>query len=127
MFVKLENVSAVSVDFNYSLLVSNIICLVKDEGFLSQFTQIVGRIEDKNVSEMKRVCISLWKLLRHSLKIKRIICCKKDRVDEIMQYVSENYTDVNLNVSQVSYHFGISSRYLSKQFTEHTGVSLLDL
>lgn len=126
VFVKLENVSAVSVDFNYSLLVSNIICLVKDEGFLSQFTQIVGRIEDKNVSEMKKSLYKLVEIVASQLKDKKNYLLQKDRVDEIMQYVSENYTDVNLNVSQVSYHFGISSRYLSKQFTEHTGVSLLD-
>lgn len=42
------------------------------------------------------------------------------------QYINENYSDVNLNISNVAAYFNISPTYLSGQFKEYTGKKIID-
>ena len=44
---------------------------------------------------------------------------------EIRDYISANYTDPDLNISQAAIHFGITPSYMSKIFKMETGKSLL--
>lgn len=46
--------------------------------------------------------------------------------DDIKSYIHKNYDDYDLNVSLIGQKFNMTSAYLSKLFTEQTGVKLLD-
>ena len=45
---------------------------------------------------------------------------------QIIDYIRENYTDYNLNLSTLSEKFGFSSYYISKMFKSATGETLVD-
>lgn len=45
---------------------------------------------------------------------------------QVMNYVKENYSNPDLNISITALHFGITPSYLSSLFKEQTGQSLLD-
>mgnify|MGYP004604279685 FL=1 len=47
-------------------------------------------------------------------------------VDEIKEYVGNNYTDVNFSILSVEEKFGMSGYYLSGMFKQKTGEKLLD-
>ena len=49
-----------------------------------------------------------------------------ERVEEILRYIEENYSDPMLNATSVSDHFGIRLSYLSQLFREAQGVKLID-
>ena len=59
------------------------------------------------------------RLLKGSTSATRALC------DRIEQYIKENYTDPDLNISQVGQHFDMTPTYLSAQFKKETGVALL--
>jgi AraC-like DNA-binding protein len=51
----------------------------------------------------------------------------KDRaLDDVISYVRGQFADVDLNVSQIADHFGLSVSYLSRRFKKETGIGLLD-
>lgn len=45
---------------------------------------------------------------------------------QVMEYVKENYSDPDLNISITALHFGITPSYLSALFKEQTGLNLLE-
>ena len=47
-------------------------------------------------------------------------------VDEIKEYVADNYTDVNFSILSAEEKFGMSGYYLSGMFKQKTGEKLLD-
>ena len=47
-------------------------------------------------------------------------------IENVIQYINENYADSNLNVSAISDNFNITVPYLSKAFKKKTGKGLLD-
>ncbi len=44
----------------------------------------------------------------------------------ILEYIKENYSDPDLNVSQTALHFGITPSYLSAIFKKQTGKSIME-
>ena len=46
---------------------------------------------------------------------------------EIMQYISENYSDPNLNIAKTGEHFHMSPNYLSAIYRQETGKRLLEV
>lgn len=48
------------------------------------------------------------------------------RGNKIVQYVDENLTDSNLNISIIADQFGMSPSYFSRIFKKNTGIGLLD-
>ncbi|KWX76190.1 AraC family transcriptional regulator [Paenibacillus riograndensis] len=46
--------------------------------------------------------------------------------EEVAVYVKDNYADINLSVSMIGAHFGITPQYVSKLFKEQTGQGLHD-
>ncbi|MBB3112849.1 AraC-like DNA-binding protein [Paenibacillus phyllosphaerae] len=44
--------------------------------------------------------------------------------EQVAAYVAEHYADVNLSVSMIGAHFGITPQYVSKVFKEHNGEGL---
>lgn len=47
------------------------------------------------------------------------------RREQIKQYVSEHYSDINLNVAMIAEAFNLNATYLSRYFKEETGENLL--
>lgn len=50
----------------------------------------------------------------------------KNRIDEICQYIQNNYSDPNLCSDMICREFGISGAYLSRLFKEQMGIKLID-
>ncbi|WP_379140958.1 AraC family transcriptional regulator [Paenibacillus sp. sgz500992] len=46
--------------------------------------------------------------------------------EEVSAYVKDNYADINLSVSMIGAHFGITPQYVSRLFKEQTGQGLHD-
>ncbi|MDF2959456.1 MAG: hypothetical protein K0S39_1191 [Paenibacillus sp.] len=49
-----------------------------------------------------------------------------ERIQQIIDYIDQNYQDSNLNISMIGSHFDMKPAYLSKLFKDHTGEGLLD-
>lgn len=49
-----------------------------------------------------------------------------ERIQQIVNYINESYTDPNLNISMIGSHFDMKPAYLSKLFKDHTNEGLLD-
>jgi two-component system response regulator YesN len=49
-----------------------------------------------------------------------------ERIQQIVDYINENYQDPNLNISMIGSHFDMKPAYLSKLFKDHTREGLLD-
>ena len=52
----------------------------------------------------------------------KVVFCQK-----ITAYIEENFTDADLNVSQIALEFQISPSYLSSIYKKHTGESILEV
>ena len=44
-------------------------------------------------------------------------------MENVLQYIAENYKDPNLSLTMLAQHFGLTEPYLSKRFKQHVGVN----
>ena len=44
-------------------------------------------------------------------------------MENVLQYIAENYRDPNLSLTMLAQHFGLTEPYLSKRFKQHVGVN----
>ncbi len=47
-------------------------------------------------------------------------------IEQIMLYISNNFTDSNINLTSVAQHFGFNPSYLSRKFKQETGKSFVE-
>lgn len=47
-------------------------------------------------------------------------------IEQIIQYLRENFTDSNINLTSVAQHFGFNPSYLSRKFKQETGKSFVE-
>ncbi len=47
-------------------------------------------------------------------------------IKQIMQYLGDNFTDSNINLTSVAQHFGFNPSYLSRKFKQETGKSFVE-
>lgn len=47
-------------------------------------------------------------------------------IEQIMQYIRDNFTDSQINLTSVAQHFGFSPSYLSRKFKQETGRSFVE-
>lgn len=47
-------------------------------------------------------------------------------IEQIMQYLSDNFTDPNINLTSVAQQFGFNQSYLSRKFKQETGKSFVE-
>lgn len=47
-------------------------------------------------------------------------------IEQIMQYLRENFTDSQINLTSVAQHFGFNPSYLSRKFKQETGKSFVE-
>lgn len=87
--------------------------------------KLMSVYECNTVTEIKRCIDKLISILCSNIGMdvytKTASICRMTE-----QYINENYSDVNLNISNVAAHFNISPTYLSGQFKEYTGKKIID-
>ncbi len=47
-------------------------------------------------------------------------------IEQIMQYIRDNFTDSNINLTSVAQHFGFNPSYFSRKFKQETGKSFVE-
>lgn len=47
-------------------------------------------------------------------------------IEQIMQYLRDNFTDSNINLTSVAQHFGFNPSYFSRKFKQETGKSFVE-
>jgi YesN/AraC family two-component response regulator len=47
-------------------------------------------------------------------------------IEQIMQYLRDNFTDSNINLTSVAQHFGFNPSYFSRKFKQETGKSFIE-
>jgi len=47
-------------------------------------------------------------------------------IEQIMQYLRDNFTESNINLTSVAQHFGFNPSYLSRKFKQETGKSFVE-
>lgn len=47
-------------------------------------------------------------------------------IEQITQYLHDNFTDSNINLTSVAHHFGFNPSYLSRKFKQETGKSFIE-
>jgi YesN/AraC family two-component response regulator len=47
-------------------------------------------------------------------------------IEQITQYLRENFTDSNINLTSAAQHFGFNPSYLSRKFKQETGKSFVE-
>jgi two-component system response regulator YesN len=50
----------------------------------------------------------------------------KTDIEQIMQYLRDNFTDSSLNLTSVAQHFGFNPSYFSRKFKQETGKSFVE-
>ena len=80
------------------------------------YTETVSTLRDKFIATVQAVCSSVKRTIRKGNPI----------IALINQYVEENYSDINLNVTTIADHFDKHPNYISKMYYSETGVQLLD-
>ncbi len=79
-------------------------------------------------------CEKIYDMKRQMVDIFRMICdyiqqnkAKKDTfINNVINYVNENYNDANISVSVIAGKFKLTPSYLTRLFKEQTGSCLLD-
>ena len=79
-------------------------------------------VKEKLLLHVKNVCESIKISLSEKPDKNRV----QINIERIMKYVQENFTDVNMNVNQISNHFDLTPQYIAKIFREYAQTSLLD-
>ena len=110
-------------------LISTMLKTIEDMSSINQFivslqTDSVDILMNcRTVNEMK---VQLIQVLRQVCElIERGRKQDNQLVDQIIQYVNEQYSSENLNISMIGEHFELTPSYLSRQFRDQTGEALL--
>lgn len=101
------------------------ISIICEDDFIEKIRPIERLLECDNVKQLKYVANDILENV-HSYLNKKQTEEQKDMKAAIIQFVQENYADMNLNVSSIAQHFGVSVSYISKYFKKQCGINLLD-
>lgn len=82
----------------------------------------IDSVKEKLLLHLKDVCESISAGFNEKKDSKRVF----HNVLKIKKYVEENFTDMNMNVNQISRHFDLTPQYIAKIFKENESISLLD-
>lgn len=85
----------------------------------SELLKQIGTIE-----EMKVIIEDVVQMMCEVAEQKKNIATGA-KGNQIIEYIHEHYTDINLNVASIAETFGFNSSYLSRLFKEQTGGNLL--
>jgi YesN/AraC family two-component response regulator len=134
VFEKNFNKSTLSIDVIKCLMFDLICTMLKTKPEISSANDveffnemdIVGRLlKCEKILEMKQQMIEILEqictYIRQSKKGK-----KEQLMENLIQYIGNNYSDVNLSIANISDKFGLTPPYLAKLFKEYEGETLLD-
>ncbi len=77
-------------------------------------------------TSVSRLCEQIQLFLSHLPDCMLADGSEEETLNQIIQYVRENYTDSSLSASAVSDHFHVSISWLSVHFKSKTGIGFLD-
>jgi AraC-like DNA-binding protein len=93
--------------------------------FIDEINPVETLIQCENVKDMKVEILDILKKVCDYInenKKKHTFVLR----DQIIEFIKENYAQVDLDVSMVANHFDLNNSYLSKYFKEASGQGLLD-
>lgn len=96
-----------------------------DNRFLEELDPINRLTECTTVFDMKKNLIYILSMVCQYINDNR----KNDHrniKDNVIEYVNQNYNNVNLNISAIAEQFNITPAYLSKIFKEQSNIALMD-
>lgn len=108
-------------------------CDVPGSPFVEELNPVERLTSCKSIKEMKgemtkileQVCNYTRLRMKSNMSNQRESAVKGLNND-IIRYIEENYTDINLNISMIGERFKLTPTYLSKLFKDQSGESLLD-
>lgn len=105
-------------------LYSTLMKIAKEKGIT------IGKLTSKSLKNIQSLEVMKQMMEDAVVKICTYIEEKKhvivgEQSNLIIEYIHENYSDINLNVASIAEVFGFNSSYVSRMFKEQTGGNLL--
>lgn len=75
---------------------------------------------EENLGKLKRILDDRVVLQEPAIEI------EASAIEQIKNYIEQNYTDSKLNLASVALHFGFSASYLSRKFKADTGKNFVE-
>ncbi len=98
-----------------------------DEDFINtNISAFQNLLSNQTLFEMKNNLRALLTKACHHISSLRDLSSEDNLSKEIMKYVSENYMDINLDVSSIGDNFNLTPYYLSMLFKKQSGEKLVD-
>lgn len=95
-----------------------------DGAFLHELNIINRLMKCERVQDMKHQIVDILREICNYIQQSK---SKKDVfIDRVIDYVDDNYYDINISVAVIAEKFQLTPSYLSKLFKEQTGLGLLD-
>lgn len=93
--------------------------------FLQQVNPIDQLLECKTIIEMRELMLNILGNVCDDIKAKKV--GKTTQLSKLfIEYIKNNYFDMNLGISAVAMQFDMTPTYVSKVFKEQTGEGMLD-
>ena len=105
--------------------VSEISMTLEDE-FIEQISPIERLLECEDIKQFQQVANDILESINSYIEEKKQLEDRENLKDAIIKFVQDNYSDINLNVSSIAQHFGVSVSYISRYFKKHYSINLLD-
>ncbi|NMA96023.1 MAG: helix-turn-helix transcriptional regulator, partial [Clostridiales bacterium] len=84
----------------------------------------------ETLQELERTLIDIVDELRELYKTQIVqqedFKREKELCDQVMAYIEQNFTDVNLSVGLIGEQFNLTSAYLSRRFKDFTGMTIFE-
>jgi len=98
---------------------------VDGEKIFNRFSAFERIDNCKSVNEIKSVLLEIFKDICEKA-LEKSIEKTSNNIEEIKEFIDNNYHNPNLSGSMVAGHFGINQSYLSAVFKKYTGEGLLE-
>ena len=84
-------------------------------------------MEARSIGELKSASDSIFaELIKQYQNKAAELAVPNQRIENVKSYISEHFTESNLNVTTLAEQFNLNPSYLSRIFKEGTGYNLLD-
>ena len=99
--------------------------VLNDNTFLNELDIFERLLSCKMIKDMKLQIVDIMKEICLYIQQNRK-GRKETLVENVIEYIQDNYSDANLSVSAIAGRFQLTPTYLTKLFKEQTGEGLLD-
>lgn len=102
------------------------ISMTLEDEFIEQISPIERLLECEDIKQFQQVANDILESINSYIEEKKQLEDRENLKDAIIKFVQDNYSDINLNVSSIAQHFGVSVSYISRYFKKHYSINLLD-